>query len=248
MSQVEACRNGRRSINAVPITSDDLIRSGVDLEIREGGPAGPILALKAGAKYAEGVRRTALCTGLRANFPDTTPVAYVIYFLDARSRPALSTPDVVPTACQVKDWISRVPATEDGRRARTALGDERMNDGKVREVGDLNDDGLQEFEISYAWGATGWGMTLMSSTGGADCFKTVYEGPGSLASVSETRTQGWRDITVRYSTIIGDHGRGVVTSIARRGLAGYVLGEVVACWTLAGDIVSVDECRKLLGQ
>ncbi|HKO51984.1 MAG TPA: hypothetical protein VJV79_29950 [Polyangiaceae bacterium] len=182
------------------------------------------------------------------NFADTTTVAYVTYFLDAASGPTPAAPGSNPTACRAEDWISRVPSTEHGRRARTALGDDHMKEGKVRNLGDLNGDGLQEFEISYAWGATGWGMTLMSSTGGADCFKTVYEGGGSVASVSDKRTQGWRDITVGYSTIIGDRGRGVVTAIARHGAAGYVLGEVVDCATLGGDAVDLDDCRRLLSQ
>lgn len=248
VSQVEACRNGARSIAAIAITSNDLISSGVDLEIREGGPSGAVLAVKTGAKYPDGVNRTALCGGLRMNFADTTTVAYVTYFLDAASGPTPAAPGSNPTACRAEDWISRVPSTEHGRRARTALGDDHMKEGKVRNLGDLNGDGLQEFEISYAWGATGWGMTLMSSTGGADCFKTVYEGGGSVASVSDKRTQGWRDITVGYSTIIGDRGRGVVTAIARHGAAGYVLGEVVDCATLGGDAVDLDDCRRLLSQ
>jgi hypothetical protein len=51
--------------------------------VRVGGPDGPIIATKRDAKYATGIRRNALCSGLRMNFPKDEAIEYVTFFLDA---------------------------------------------------------------------------------------------------------------------------------------------------------------------
>jgi hypothetical protein len=243
---VDSCRHGAKGTMPVPIASADLITDGFDLEVRLGGPTGTVLASKRDARYPGGIKRRTLCGGLKMNFADTEPVAYVTYFLDVAGAPSSRAQPSGVTVCRAEDWLSRVPSTEEGRRLRTAIDDNGMKQGNVRSVGDLTGDGLPEYEISYTYSATGWGMTILSSTGGSDCFHSIYEGEGSISSVTTDRTDGWNNITIGYSSIVGDQGRGVVTVVARRDGATYKFGEIIDCKTLGGDVVPLDACRRTM--
>jgi hypothetical protein len=59
----EACPGGRTQ-QSVTVTSDDLLTRGIDVELRA-APNGPVLARRLGARYAHGVTRRALCSGLK---------------------------------------------------------------------------------------------------------------------------------------------------------------------------------------
>ena len=62
----EACTHGAgRGTSGVHLTTNDLTTIGVDLELRDGGPIGRVLAEKLGARYLSGLLRQALCTGLK---------------------------------------------------------------------------------------------------------------------------------------------------------------------------------------
>lgn len=82
LSQVDACKNQARSALAAPITSEALLSGGFDLDVRLGGPDGTVLASKTAAKYADGVDRRSLCNGLIVSFPESSPTAYVTFYLD----------------------------------------------------------------------------------------------------------------------------------------------------------------------
>lgn len=82
LSQLDACKNQARSALGAPITSDDLVSGGFDLDVRLGGPDGTVLASKTAAKYTGGVDRRTLCNGLIVNYPESSPIAYVTFYLD----------------------------------------------------------------------------------------------------------------------------------------------------------------------
>jgi hypothetical protein len=90
LSQVEACGNGStgaaRSNASVPIRSDELIQTGFDIYVRDGGPKGKALAIKIGAKYPGGIHRRVVCSGLRMNFAETDPIVYASFLLDVSSE------------------------------------------------------------------------------------------------------------------------------------------------------------------
>lgn len=59
----EACAGGRTR-QGIAVTSDDLLTTGIDIELRA-TPNGPVLARRFGARYSRGVTRRALCSGLK---------------------------------------------------------------------------------------------------------------------------------------------------------------------------------------
>lgn len=83
LSQLESCEREARDQATVSISTSDLVGTGVEMVVRVGGPDGPIIATKRDAKYATGIRRNALCSGLRMNFPKDEAIEYVTFFLDA---------------------------------------------------------------------------------------------------------------------------------------------------------------------
>lgn len=83
ISQLEACEREARDQTTIAISTSDLVDTGVEMVVRVGGPDGPIIATKRDAKYAAGIRRNALCSGLRMNFPKDEAIEYVTFFLDA---------------------------------------------------------------------------------------------------------------------------------------------------------------------
>lgn len=87
MSETCGVRRGRGD-RSVLVTTEDLTDRGIDIEIRDRGPNGPVLARRARARYATGLLRRALCTGLK--FDGFTDVAgsgidSFVYFLEPRS-------------------------------------------------------------------------------------------------------------------------------------------------------------------
>jgi hypothetical protein len=82
VSQLEVCARGSNQAT-VAISTDELVNTGVEMVVRVGGPSGSIIATKPNAKYTTGVRRNALCSGLRMNFPKDGAIDYVTFFLDA---------------------------------------------------------------------------------------------------------------------------------------------------------------------
>ena len=86
LSQRESCSKGGRSTDWVAVTTDDLIRNGVDVLVRSGGESGDVLVSKPGARYSSGLQRRGLCGGFKmALGKKDGPIAFT-YFLDAPGR------------------------------------------------------------------------------------------------------------------------------------------------------------------
>ena len=83
VSQLEACEHGSKGSTSIAVSTKELTNTGVEMVVRVGGPNGSIVAAKANAKYTTGIRRNALCSGLRMNFPKGEAIDYVTFFLDA---------------------------------------------------------------------------------------------------------------------------------------------------------------------
>lgn len=92
VSQREACSNRYRSPVGIPITSDQLLREKLWIEVREGGPDGPTLAQRDAVPYRDGLQRRGLCQGLKLSF-EASLIAGFTYYLDL---PSEGTPEPVP--------------------------------------------------------------------------------------------------------------------------------------------------------
>lgn len=83
----EPCASGSgHGVTAASISTADLTARGIDIEIRDGGPSGSVLAVRMGARYLTGLQRAALCSGLK--FDKLTDVSgsgisVFSYFLDS---------------------------------------------------------------------------------------------------------------------------------------------------------------------
>lgn len=84
LSQMDACSNRSGSVassqRGVRIKGEDLLSSGVDIVVRENGPEGRALARESGFVFKTGIRRRALCGGLRFNLNHSN-VNWVSFFL-----------------------------------------------------------------------------------------------------------------------------------------------------------------------
>jgi len=82
----EPCASGSgHGVTAASVSTEDLTVRGIDIEIRDGGPSGAVLAVRVGARYLTGLQRAALCSGLK--FDKLTDVSgsgisVFSYFLD----------------------------------------------------------------------------------------------------------------------------------------------------------------------
>jgi hypothetical protein len=102
LPQREACSNQRRSPAAVDVTYDDLVKDGLEIEVREGAPEGATLARRAPQPVREGIRRRALCDGITLTF-DASFIASFTYFLDAPAGPGAPEPVRVPVRPEAVD-------------------------------------------------------------------------------------------------------------------------------------------------
>jgi hypothetical protein len=82
VSQREACSNRARSPVGIPVTSDELLKEKLSIEVREGGPDGATLAQRDSVPYRDGLQRRGLCNGLKLTFEAST-IADFTYYLDA---------------------------------------------------------------------------------------------------------------------------------------------------------------------
>jgi hypothetical protein len=82
VSQREACSNRSRSPVGIPVTSDELLKEKLSIEVREGGPDGVTLAQRDSVPYRDGLQRRGLCSGLKLTFEASTIAAFT-YYLDA---------------------------------------------------------------------------------------------------------------------------------------------------------------------
>jgi len=71
---------------AVAVTTHDITVGGLDIEIRDQRPDGPVLAERRGARYTTGILRQGLCSGLKFDkLRDTagSGISVFAYFLDS---------------------------------------------------------------------------------------------------------------------------------------------------------------------
>lgn len=148
------------------------------------------------------------------------------------ARPA-SLPEV--GICRPEAWVHRISGLNEDDRLKTS----------VKNVGDLNSDGLAEFALEYPHrdSASGFGgLTLLSSTGGADCFRVVFEGGGGFARALTTRSGSWLDVVVTGSGISEKRGRVIGSWRASFVGSEYRKVQAIDCGSLAGDDFPAADC------
>lgn len=87
LSIAEACAHEGRSEQSLAVTTDDLVTRGLDIEVRDGGAGGQVIARRYGARYAHGVTRRALCSGLKFDelvSSTGSPIDTFAYILEPR--------------------------------------------------------------------------------------------------------------------------------------------------------------------
>jgi hypothetical protein len=79
VSQREACSNRARSPVGIRLTSDELSKEKLLIEVREGGPDGATLAQRHSVPYRDGLQRRGLCGGLKLTFEASAIAAFTFY-------------------------------------------------------------------------------------------------------------------------------------------------------------------------
>jgi hypothetical protein len=91
VSQREACSNQARSPVGIRVTSEELLKEKLLIEVREGGPDGATLAQRQSVPYRDGLQRRGLCGGLKLTF-EASAIAAFTFYLDV---PADEAPEPV---------------------------------------------------------------------------------------------------------------------------------------------------------
>lgn len=83
----DPCSHGGRAERGMPILTEDLTSTGLDIEVRHGSPEGRLLASADSLKNPRGFLRRALCRGMKLSSPDAGvqgSVAFFTFYLDPR--------------------------------------------------------------------------------------------------------------------------------------------------------------------
>jgi hypothetical protein len=102
LSQREACSNGSRSPAGFELRVSELMRPGLLIEVREGGPEGKRLAQRREPLYQTALKRSGLCGGFRGDF-DPGPVSAFTFFLDV---PEAGAPEPVRAGAALEEPAS----------------------------------------------------------------------------------------------------------------------------------------------
>jgi serine/threonine protein kinase len=83
VSQISACaQSPARSRTGIAVNGNDLLKDGIDIEVREGGRNGKLLAKRLAATYTTGLRRHGLCTGFKMSMQSQGGIDSVTFFLE----------------------------------------------------------------------------------------------------------------------------------------------------------------------